>query len=418
MTARTLLTGLTLLLAACGATNVDDNPVRPRADTLKLGLLTSKTGSGASQGQFVEYAARLAVQEINDAGGVNGQQLELLVRDDRLDADTGVAAARELVAQGPVAILGVFSSRVALPVAQQVTIGAGMPFITSGSSPLLSSLDDHDTVWRTVASDALQGAALADEMLAQGHTRIAVIHVDDAFGVGASEAVRLRLAGRGVTPLANISYPSGKTIGFDAELTALAAGGLPQAVLIVGFALDAASIARGLKERFGAAMPRLFGAGNLGAAFLANAGDAGLGMQSVAPTAPRDSPDYARYRAAFVRAVGLEPEGTSFTGYDAVYLVALALAQAGNNSRAGVLQNLRAVSRPDSVHPVEIHPGQFAQALAAARQGADLDYQGVGSRIDFDAAGDPTSGTYLIQQALRAADGGVAFVERKTITFP
>jgi branched-chain amino acid transport system substrate-binding protein len=328
----------------------------------------------------------LAVREINDAGGVDGQRIELPGRDDRLDADTGVAAARELVALGPVAILGVFSSRVALPVAQQVTIAAGMPVITSGSSPLLSSLDDHDTVWRTVASDVRQGAALADEMLAQGGTRIAVIHVDDAFGVGASEAVRLRLVARGVTPLANISYPSGKTIGFDAELTALAAGGPPRAVLIVGFALDAASIARGLKERFGAAMARLFAAGNLG--------------------------------AAFVRAVGLGPEGTSFTGHAALHLVAMALAQAGGNSRAAVLQNLRAVSRPDSAQPVAIHPGQFALALTAARQGADLDYQGVGGRIGFDAAGDPTSGTYPIQQALRAPDASVAFVERKTIALP
>jgi ABC-type branched-subunit amino acid transport system substrate-binding protein len=407
-------------LAGCGGgTSVDDDPAAATTPgTVKLGLLTTRTGTAANQGLFVEYAARLAVQEINAAGGVNGQQMELILRDDKLDADTGVLGARELVALDLPAVFGVFSSRVAIPVAQQVTIAAGMPFIASGSSPLITSLADNGSVWRTVASDVLQGAAVADHILSQGHTRIAILHVDDAFGQGASEAVRARLAERGFPPLTKVQYPVNKTVGFDAELTALLANGTPQAVFIVGFALDGASIARGLKERLGAQMPRMYGAGNFGAAFISNAGEAGIGMQAVSPTAPRDSPDYATYRAAFVKAVGLEPEGTSFTGYDAVYLIALAMAQGGANTRAAVLANLRAISRADGAQAVQIHPGQFAQAVAAIKAGRDIDYQGVGSVIDFDAHGDPTAGTYLILEAVQGAGGSVSFVERKVITFP
>lgn len=407
-------------LGACGGgTSVDGNPAAATTPgTLKLGLLTTRTGTAANQGQFVEYAARLAVREINAAGGVHGQQLELVLRDDKLDADAGVQSARELAALDPVAILGPFSSRVAIPVAQQVTIAAGIPFVVSGSSPLITALADNGTVWRTVASDVLQGAALAEYMMAQGHTKIAIIHVDDVFGQGASEAVRASLAKRGIAPLARVAYPATKTVGFDAELAALTANGVPEAVLIAGFALDGASIARGLKEKLGARMPSLFGSGNFGAAFIGNAGEAGIGMQAVSPTAPRSSPDYALYREAFVREVGLEPEGTSFTGYDAVYLIALALAQGGGNTRAAVLAKLRAVSRPDTDAPVRIHPGQFAQALAAIKAGQDIDFQGVAGVIDFDDAGDPASGTYLITEAVRAADGGVGFVERKVITFP
>lgn len=401
-----------------GGTDVDANPAaRTTPGTLKLGLLVSRTGASASLGQFVEYAARLAVKEINEAGGVNGQQLELILRDDKLDADAGVLSARELAALEPVAIFGPFSSRVAIPVAQQVTIGAGIPFIASGSSPLITSLDDKGTVYRTVASDALQGAALADHIIEQGLTRVALIHVDDAFGVGASEAVRQRLAARGYPPLAKIAYPATKTVGFDAELAALTANGTPQAVVMVGFALDGASIARGLKEKLGGQAPRLFGSGNFGATFISNAGDAALGMQWVSPTAPRSTPGYAAYREAFVRQVGLEPEGTSFTGYDAVYLLALAMVQGGGNTRAAILGNLQDVSRPDGATPVAIGPGQFAQAVAAAKVGRDIDYQGVAGAIDFDGNGDPTSGTYLISEVAKGADGGMAFVERKVFTF-
>jgi branched-chain amino acid transport system substrate-binding protein len=415
---RTLIAALAL--AGCGGgTSVDSNPAAASAPgSLKLGLLTTRTGSAANQGQFVEYAARLAVQEINAAGGVNGQPLELVLRDDKLDADTGVLSARELLAQDVQAIFGVFSSRVAIPVAQQVTIASGMPFIASGSSPQITTLADNGSVWRTVASDALQGAAVADHILAQGHTRIALLHVDDVFGQGASEAVRARLTARGYPPLARVQYPVNKTVGFDTEITALLSNGTPDAVFIVGFALDGASIARTLKERLGAQMPRLYGAGNFGTAFLSNAGEAGIGMQAVSPTAPRDSPDYATYRTAFRNAVGLEPEGTSFTGYDAVYLIALAMAQGGSNTRAAVLANLASISRADSGAALQVHPGQFAQALAGIKAGRDIDYQGVGSVIDFDANGDPTAGTYLILEAVKGADGTVSFVERKVITFP
>lgn len=429
--AAAVLAAMTMLAVGCGGggsggTKVDANPAaQTRPDTLKLGLLVSRTGASASLGQMVEYASRLAVKEINDAGGVNGQQLELILRDDKLDADAGVLSARELAALDPVAIFGPFSSRVAIPVAQQVTIAAGIPFIASGSSPLISSLDDKGTVYRTVASDALQGAALADHIIEQGLTRVALIHVDDAFGVGASDAVQQRLVARGYPPLANIAYPATKTVGFDAELAALTANGVPQAVLMVGFALDGASIARGLKEKLGSRMPRLFGAGNFGATFISNAGDAALGMQWVSPTAPRSTPSFSAYRDAFVRQVGLEPEGTSFTGYDAVYLLALAMAQGGANTRAAILSNLQAVSRPDTrpdarpedPAPVAIGPGQFAQALAALKAGRDIDYQGVGGSIDFDANGDPTSGTYLISEVARGTDGSIAFVERKVFTF-
>lgn len=417
--ALTASSALVALVAGCGGgTRVDGNPAAQTTQgTLKLGLLVTRTGSAANLGQQVEYAARVAVGEINAAGGVNGQQLELVLRDDKLDADAAVLSARELAALDPVAIVGPFSSRVAIPVAQQVTIAAGIPFVASGSSPLITSLDDKDTVYRTVASDAFQGAALADYILEQGHTKIALIHVDDAFGLGASEAVRLRLAARGFTPLANITYPVTKTVGFDGELAALTANGVPQAVLIVGFALDGASIARGLKEKLGTQMPKLFGSGTFGIPFINNAGDAALGMQAVVPTAPRSSPAYGIYREQFLKVVGLEPEGTSFTGYDSVYLVALALAQGGANTRTAVLANMRKVSRPDSAAPVAIGPGQFAQALAAIKAGQDIDYQGVGGAIDFDANGDPTSGTYLISEAVRGTDGNIGFVERKVFTF-
>ncbi|MFC4161277.1 ABC transporter substrate-binding protein [Chitinimonas lacunae] len=414
-----LALALCLALVACdGGGSVDDNPVQPAPSTLKIGLLTSKTGSGASLGRHVEYSARLALKEINAAGGVNGQQVELLVRDDKLDADIGVQGARELAATDAIGIIGSFSSRVSIPVAQQVTINAGMALITSGSSPLITTLDDRDTVWRTVASDVLQGAALADRMLSEGLRRVAVANVDDAFGQGLANSLRNRLTARGGELLTQVAYPSGKTLGFESEAAQLTAAGVPDAILIVGFAVDAANLVRALRERLGDRIPRLFGAGNFGTAFLDNVGTAGLGVQVVSPTAPRASGGYQRFRANFVREVGEEPEATAHTGYDAVYLLALALAQARHNSRAAVLANLRSISRGDSPRPTEIGVGEFAKALAAIARNEDIDYHGVGGQLDFDANGDPANGTYLINEVVLSGNGTLGFTERVVLTFP
>lgn len=421
MSVRPIVLAMVLLLAACRLDlQVDDDPNQPNSDSLKIGLLVTLTGSEAFTGQSIEYGAYLALQEINAQGGVNGRRLELLVRDTKLSAAAGILGAQEMLAAGAVAIVGADTSRVTLPVAQQVTIPAGVALISpAATSPLISTLADNDTVSRTVPSDALQGVILADEIVTQGVSSVALIHVDDFYGNGLDAALSARLQARGANILADVAYSANQQVGFQTEVSQLLANGTPQAIVIVGFAIDSASIVQALQQALPGGLPRLFGVdGNFDSGLLFNAGPAVIGMQGTAPTPPRASPDYQLFQFKFLHAVGELPEQYAESAYDAVYLLVLALAQGGSNTSTSVVANLRAVSRADTATPVLIRPGDYRLALNAIARGDDIDYQGVSGPLDLDSNGDPESGTYLLWEVVQGADGRLQFVERKVINFP
>ncbi|MBI2381529.1 MAG: ABC transporter substrate-binding protein [Gammaproteobacteria bacterium] len=415
--ASVLLAGLMACGGGGGGTHVDDNPVQPSPDTAKLGMLVPKTGVEAGNGVDIELGARLALQEINAAGGVNGQSLELLVRDDKNEAEFGPKGARELIAEGVVAIIGGATSRVTLPTAEQVTIPAGIPLISpAATSTRITALVDGDTVWRTVPSDALQGAVLAALIRREGLGRLAIIHVDDAYGQGLAQVLAEHFQAAGGQVLARVAYPSSKRLGFESEVAGLFAAGTPDALAIIGFTVDSAGITLALQQRGG--VPRLFGVdGNFKAEFLTNAAPVIAGMQGTAPTAPRAAANYRHFAQAFQAAVGHAPDLFAESAYDAAYLAALAMAQGRSNSPGSLVAHLRAVSGPDTAQPAVVNPGEFAAGLSAIQAGRDIDYQGAGGAIDWDGFGDPASGTYLIWE-VRGGAGTFRFEEREVIAFP
>tara|TARA_R110001583_G_scaffold78569_3_gene212857 strand:+ start:2273 stop:3547 length:1275 start_codon:yes stop_codon:yes gene_type:complete len=85
-------------------------------ETYKVGLITALSGSGASLGQPMLVGAKIAVEQINANGGVNGKPLELLVRDSRAKPADATVAARELVGEGCNLLFGAVSSSVALAI--------------------------------------------------------------------------------------------------------------------------------------------------------------------------------------------------------------------------------------------------------------------------------------------------------------
>ncbi|MDR2348387.1 MAG: branched-chain amino acid ABC transporter substrate-binding protein [Bifidobacteriaceae bacterium] len=96
-------------LAGCGDGAGDGG------DTIKLGMLAPLSGSEAAFGPYLENGAKLAIKEINDAGGVLGRQLELVVEDDACDPTTAAAGANKLVTQNVVASVGGYCSGATIP---------------------------------------------------------------------------------------------------------------------------------------------------------------------------------------------------------------------------------------------------------------------------------------------------------------
>jgi branched-chain amino acid transport system substrate-binding protein len=114
-----------LLLSACSGSSMSSNKESENNSSnsgsegqtdekIKIGLITSLSGSNASSGEPMKLGVELAVKHINDDGGINGKEVELLVRDDKGSPEEAVKVARDLNNQGVHLFLGVISSSVAL----------------------------------------------------------------------------------------------------------------------------------------------------------------------------------------------------------------------------------------------------------------------------------------------------------------
>ena len=184
-----------VLLAAAGMALVGTMvaPTSMRADekaALKLGLLMDFSGGSPEILRDRQRAFELAIQHVNDGGGVLGLPVEAAVGDTTANPETAVAEARRLIEVERVhAIVGPNSSAASLPIAERVIGPAEVPTISfSATSPELTGVADNNFFFRVALSDVLQGPVLARVVRERGFDNIGLLHVDDAWGRGLAGA--------------------------------------------------------------------------------------------------------------------------------------------------------------------------------------------------------------------------------------
>lgn len=132
---------LALALAGCGSGSgsSDSSSSSSSGDTIKIGLVFSLTGSTAITEECMYNSAVLAIEQINEAGGINGKTIEYVVKDYATDADTAVKVVKELILEDEVcAIVGLYTSasRVAVePVLEEYEIPLVYPTFYEGETP-------------------------------------------------------------------------------------------------------------------------------------------------------------------------------------------------------------------------------------------------------------------------------------------
>ena len=157
--------------------------------THTVGVVVELTGPAGRFGQAAAKSIELAFKEINEAGGAAGCQLAADLRDSQSQGSVAVDQARQLVDLKRVpAIIGGIISSVSLPILTSVTAPANVVQISpASSSPTLTRTAQEGKTngifFRTITSDALQGTAAAKYAMDQGLKKIAVIHVNNDFGV-------------------------------------------------------------------------------------------------------------------------------------------------------------------------------------------------------------------------------------------
>ncbi len=155
-------------------------------ETIKIGRILPLTGDAASYGESEKKGTILAEKEINNSGGIDGKNLEILFEDDICSVKDGVNAMKKLVNIDKVpAVLGATCSGVTLalaPIANENKVLLLSPLSSAGA---ITNAGPY--VYRVMPSDAFQSRVLADWIYKSGYKNIAMFYINNAWGKGVSE---------------------------------------------------------------------------------------------------------------------------------------------------------------------------------------------------------------------------------------
>lgn len=368
----------TLIAAACGA---DDS------EELKIAFLADFSGPLAEFGPEIQRGVELAIQHVNEAGGVNGEDVILVTGDTQVDTTIGVEEARRVVdIEGIHAIVGPLSSSVTIAVAESVTGEAGVPTISpSATSPSVTLANDDGFLYRSTISDAAQAPVLAGLASFLGIENAAVLFLNDPYGQGLASGFEASFGGT----VTMVSHEDGQP-SYLAELEQAADGG-SEWLVAISFPAQAKvyireALENGLFEKF------VFVDGTKSQELIDEIGGEFLdGSRGTAPASP-DTEARAAWDAAYVEAFGALPSLPFVReAYDATIALTLAAEFAGSLEGAAIRDALVRVASPPGL-TVLPGPAGVQAALEAVRDGNDVNYEGAATTLDWNADGDVTTG--------------------------
>jgi len=339
-----------LLLAGCGPKNTS------APETIKIGNYAAITGKDGTFGDSSTKATRLAIDEINAAGGVLGKQIELVVEDTQSKPGESATVVKKLITRDRVvALIGeVTSSRTleGASVAQAFKIPMLSP---SATNPAVTAAGDY--IFRACFIDPFQGKVLAtfsrDKLNAK---RAAILtSISSAYSTGLGEVFRAEFPNGGSLIVSDQKFAEGDK-DFKAQLTAIKAAN-PDVLFVPAYYTEAALIAKQARE-LGITVPLIGGDGWEAPELLEIAGNALEGCY-YSTHYSAESPDekiqtfVQKYRARFDNRT---PDGMAALGYDAAYILVDAIRRAGS-----------------------AEPAKVREALAATKG-----FEGITGRIDMD----------------------------------
>ena len=356
------------------------------ADDVKLGFIGGFTGPIESLTPPIFNGAKLAVQQINDQGGIlGGGKLTIESADGACDATAAANAGDKLINTSQVvAIVGGLCTGETIGAFN----GSGKPgnvvFVSPASSaPALTTLDDNDLVFRTTPSDALQGVKMASLLISKGVKDVVVTYVNNDYGKGLNDAFTTAYKADGGTVGADVAHEDSKA-DYRAELGQLAGGG-SQNLVILAYANSSGHTILQQAAESGDFKAYVGGDGMVGDTLTK-----GIDPKSVEGlVATRAGASTGAGTDAFNKLASdakVDPTGTYVPqAYDAAFMLALAIEKNGNAKRDGISKALRAISNGKGD---VILPGEWTKAVAEIKAGKDINYEGAGGALDFDKAGD------------------------------
>lgn len=309
----------------------------PRAKTYRIGIQTEVTGSGAQIGDLSVRAARLAVEEINAGGGVDGIPVELIVRDCRSDLAEALRQYRDAVASdGLVALLGPVKSAYAVPMVRE-HLNDGVPLFIGATNTTLTEQGDQNLFQMRPSIRVTAAAMVALAVEGLETSRAGVIFDTDLHGSNGAERVSTELRARGREPVVEIGYTTA-TADYDPIAQEIAAAKLDTLFIYGTNPTDIGQLLRAVRYR--APEVKIVTSPGGSSVITHNlAGDAQDGVYVAIDSLFSATPDGMRFEAAFRKRFGLAPDTYAAWYYDAVHLIAATLHE---NQSATLSRAIRA----------------------------------------------------------------------------
>ncbi|MDE2669658.1 MAG: ABC transporter substrate-binding protein [Chloroflexota bacterium] len=354
----------------------------PERVALHVGLLVPETGAVGPLAAPAIEAMKLAVEDINAAGG----NVTTTIADTATNPATGREAAARLLGEGADVIVGPATSAVTQAVIQALFDERVPQCTPSAQSPAFSTQENAAYFFRTVPPAHAVAPIMARVVAEDGGTRVAIVGRADDYGTPISGLVAQLLTELGAEAEI-VLYDPGSTT-FDSQVAAVAAYG-PDAIINIGFFFDGTSIVHGLIEAgFGPEIQ--YGGDALFHPFL---------WQLVDPNDPT-----VLDGMKFIGVAGSDEFNTRISdvtdgnvnfaaqSYDCVVLLALAAEIAGSTDGDAIMAAIGGLTHGGT----ECY--SYEECLALIDAGEDIDYVGVSGPINFTPNGDPTTGSYAVFQ--------------------
>jgi branched-chain amino acid transport system substrate-binding protein len=408
--------GLSLVAAACGGDDDDDdatsdttaaadtteggiaapevgdaNPsCEGEADgTLSFGALLPETGDLSFLGPPSIAGSQLALNEINENGGVLDTDV-VYRRGDSGDSDPDIANPTvDSHLQNDVdVILGALSSGVSLNVIDKVVGACKIHFSPANTSPEFTEYDDDDLYFRTAPSDILQGQVLSELMLEDGIATAAILARQDSYGEGLQEFTVVPFEEAGGEVVVSRTYdPEAQT--FEAEVDEVISAD-PDALVLIGFDESSRILNSLFEAGFTPEEKTIYLVdGNIGNALGENFTDPGTlsGIRGTLPSAEITQDFRGRIEEVDP---GLTDLSYGAESYDAVIITALAAIQADTDDPAAVAREINGITRDGEECTT------FADCRALIEEGTDIDYNGPSGPQDFSQPGEPTAASFAV----------------------
>ncbi len=386
-----LAVGLVVLAAACSddgatgptvvpaTTTTTTVPERVSDGVLRVAVLLPESGPGAALGQGLSQAVVSARDAINAAGGVLGQDVELVTGFDEGDGPaTGRDAVTSLLDQDVDAVIGPASSTVALATLADLMRAGVLTCSPTATALALDDFPNRELFVRTGPSDSLQAAAIAGEAERTGALAAAVVYLDDAYGRPLAEATMAALRARGIEVRDPISFSAGDSLLDEATAVKDSEAGV---IVLIGDAEQGTRMLSSLGEVTGVVPgedpPKII---------VNDALRRPVTPQQIAELAPDVRERIVGVAPAATNGLAAEPPGAFATNaFDCLNLIALASAQQGSDDPQAIASAISDISEGG------VTCRAFAECLPLVEGGRNVNYDGPGGNVEIGTDGDPTT---------------------------